>query len=63
VIREPKMKRIGRKQYVCAGPECEKQLNELTVKNLDPFCSTSCVNAYYEFEPTFKRVTLGGTLT
>jgi hypothetical protein len=41
------MKRGGRGQYVCAREECGKPLDELTVKNLDPFCSVKCCHAYY----------------
>ena len=32
-------------KYVCA--ECGTMLNEVTVKNEDPFCSTSCCHAYH----------------
>jgi hypothetical protein len=44
------MRRVGRNQYVCAV--CEKQLDELTAKNLDPFCSTKCCHAYHGIEIT-----------
>lgn len=45
--RDPRMRRVGRGQYVCAQEGCGKPLDELTVKNLDPFCSTKCCHAYH----------------
>ena len=47
---DPKMQRVGRGQYVCALEGCGKPLAELTVKNLDPFCSTKCCHEFHGVE-------------
>lgn len=57
------MRRVGRGQYVCALADCDKELNEVTVKNQDPFCSTVCANVFHDFVPTSTMFTLGGTRT
>lgn len=54
------MKRVGRGRYVCALPDCGKPLNELTVKNEDPFHSTACANVWHEFVPTSTMFSLNG---
>lgn len=46
-MRDPRMKRVGRGVYVCAVTGCEKRLDGIAVKNLDPFCSTKCCHAYH----------------
>lgn len=38
------MKRVG-KQHVCC--ECGDRLNEVTVAQQDPFCSTTCAKAHH----------------
>jgi hypothetical protein len=49
--RDPKMKRVGRKkQYVCAQETCDNPLDELTVGNLDPFCSVACCHSFHGVE-------------
>lgn len=47
VKRDPKMVKVGRGKYVCANEGCDKELNEVVVKNLDPFCSTDCCHAWH----------------
>lgn len=44
--RDPKMKK-RRGKYVCALDGCEEPLNEIAVKNQDPFHQTDCARAYY----------------
>lgn len=42
------MKQVGRgvaRIYVCVV--CDNPLNEVTIKNLDPFCSTACCHEYH----------------
>ena len=49
------MRRVGRNRpatYLCAAEGCDNELNEVTVKNLDPFCSTKCAHAYHGIEIT-----------
>lgn len=48
-VKDPRMKRREGK-YVCA--ECGEMLNDVTVKNEDPFCSTGCCHAYHGIEIT-----------
>lgn len=52
---DPKMRKLGRGRgvrplFLCSGPGCEEELNEVTVKNLDPFCSVKCAHAYHGVE-------------
>jgi hypothetical protein len=66
IKRDPSMRRIGRKRpatYLCAGPGCENELNEITVKNLDPFCSTACAHEYHgvEIQMPGRGVTVGSS--
>jgi hypothetical protein len=62
-MRDPRMKRIGRGVYVCALPECGKRLEEITVKNEDPFCSVKCCHAYHgvEIQMPGRGVTVGSS--
>ena len=49
------MRRVGRNRpatYLCAASECENELNEVTIKNQDPFCSTHCAHQYHGVEIT-----------
>jgi hypothetical protein len=51
--KDPKMGKKSRARnapYVCALEGCEEELNEVTVKNLDPFCSTTHCNEYFGVE-------------
>lgn len=41
---DPKMKRVG-KRYVCS--QCGGRLNEVTVAQQDPFCTTTCAKAHH----------------
>lgn len=41
------MKRVGKK-YVCAV--CDEPLNEVTVAQQDPFCSTVCAKEFHGVE-------------
>lgn len=53
IKRDPHMQGHGRgvnRFYVCAAEGCENRLNEVTVKNLDPFCSTSHCKEYHGVE-------------
>ena len=63
---DPKMVRLGRslpRRYKCAGEGCENELNEVTIKNEDPFCSTACAHAYHGVEITlpFKGQTVASS--
>lgn len=62
-MRDPKMVKVGKGAYVCA--ECGEPLNEVTVKNLDPFCSTSCAHAYHgvviQTNPTGRGTPVGSS--
>lgn len=54
---DPRMvKRRG--GFVCAG--CGDPLNDVTVQQHDPFCSTKCANEWHGFEPLSRKFTLGG---
>lgn len=55
--RDPKMVKKG-KRFVCA--QCGEPLNDLTVKNQDPFCRTACANGWHEFVPLSAQFTLSG---
>lgn len=49
-MQEPTMKKVGRgakAHFVCALDGCGEPLNEITVKNGDPFHHTECARAYY----------------
>jgi predicted nucleic acid-binding Zn ribbon protein len=48
ISADPKMKRVRKGVYACA--QCGEELNEVTVKNDDPFCSTSCCHTYHGVE-------------
>lgn len=55
---DPKMKKRSRARlspYVCAREGCEEELNEVTIKNLDPFCSTKCAHEYHGVEITIPH--------
>lgn len=52
--RDPKMIKVSRGKYVCANEGCEKELNPIVVKNLDPFCSTECCHAFHGVEITVR---------
>lgn len=54
---DPKMVKV-KGGYVCAVDATP--LNDVTVKNQDPFCSAGCANVWHEFEPSSRRFTLGG---
>jgi hypothetical protein len=54
---DPTMKR-RRGAYVCA--QCDTLLNEVTIKNEDPFCSAVCANGHYDFTPTSAMYSLNG---
>lgn len=41
---DPKMRRVAR-AYVCAV--CEQPLNEVAVKNEDPFCTVTCCREFH----------------
>jgi hypothetical protein len=53
------MKRISRGVYECANPDCDKPLNETTIKNLDPFCSTDCCHSWHGVEITVRDAKRG----
>lgn len=51
--RDPRMRRVGRGKpaaYLCAAESCDEPLNEVTVKNDDPFCSAKCAHEYHGVE-------------
>jgi hypothetical protein len=53
--RDPAMQGYGRGRnrfYICAAEGCEQRLNEVAVKNQDPFCSGPCARAYHGVEIT-----------
>ena len=50
IKRDPPMKRLGRGRYVCALEGCEEELNEITIKNLDPFHAGECARAFHDVE-------------
>ncbi len=37
-------------QWVCAQEGCGKPLSEITIKQLDPFCSTACCHEFHGVE-------------
>jgi hypothetical protein len=47
-IRDPKPKRVKKGVFACA--KCGQELNETTMKNQDPFCSTNCCHEYHGVE-------------
>jgi len=50
---DPKMVKVGRRtdrRYVCAAEGCEEELNEIVVKNADPFHSAECARAFHGVE-------------
>lgn len=61
--RDPKMQRVSRGVYRCANPGCGKPLAELTVKNLDPFCSVKCCHEYHgvKIQMPGRGVTVGSS--
>jgi hypothetical protein len=54
MLRDPETKG----GYLCAVDE--NPLNDLTVSQQDPFCSTGCANEWHEFVPSSKSITLSG---
>ena len=46
-MKDPKMRKDEDGVYICAIPDCSKPLAEITVKNMDPFCSTKCCHDFY----------------
>lgn len=53
IKKDPQMRRVGRNRpatYLCAAEGCEQELNEVTIKNLDPFCSTNCAHNFHGVE-------------
>ncbi len=49
-MQEPSMKKVGRGsavRFVCALDGCGEPLNEITVKNGDPFHHTACARAFH----------------
>lgn len=64
MLSDPRMQKVGRGKsatYLCAV--CDQELNEVTVKNIDPFCSTACAHAYHgvEIAVPFKGQTVAST--
>lgn len=64
--RDPMMQGYGRGRhrfYICAADGCEQRLNEVTVKNQDPFCSTACAHTYHgvEIQMPGRGVTVGSS--
>jgi hypothetical protein len=52
---DPKMVRLGRSlppRYRCAAEGCTNELNEVTIKNVDPFCSTNCAKTWHGVDIT-----------
>jgi len=50
---EPTMKK-RKGVFVCAF--CGAELNEIAIKNDDPFCRTKCANDYYGYIPATTLV-------
>jgi hypothetical protein len=59
--KDPQTKRVRKGVYACA--KCGVELNEVTVKNQDPFCSVACCHAYHGVEilVPFQGVTVGSS--
>ena len=48
---DPKMVKIGRGKdayFICALDGCEEELNDVTVKNDDPFHSVDCARSFHD---------------
>jgi hypothetical protein len=59
IKRDPPMKRVGRGRYDCV---CGQPLNEITVKNLDPWCSTACCHEFHGIEIPANPTKRGATV-
>lgn len=63
--KDPPMKRVRRGEYECALETCDNPLNEVTIKNQDPFCSTGCCHEWHGVEiqtnPTLRGPTVASS--